>query len=105
MPTMLPRRAGPERRLSWPETVRFFCLIARVRWLDRRLHATYRQVDRLGFDVAGAQLLDVAYRWLVVHQRIGALLGLPEPSHVAQVRAMLLKPEDQAETTGGLTRF
>jgi hypothetical protein len=105
MPTILPRRTGPERRLSWAETIWFFCLIARVRWLDRRLHAACRDLDRLGLDVAGAQLLDIAYRWLAVHQRIGALLGLPEPSHVARVRAMLLKPEDQAETASGLTRF
>ena len=94
MPTALPFRLPPVRRLSLPETARFLVLIVRARWLDRRLHAVHRQVDRLGLDAAGDELLRLARRWLDVHQQIGAMLGIPEPPHVAQVRATLcLQPE------------
>lgn len=89
MPTALPSRPPPARRLSLLETVRFFGLLARVRWLDSRLHAAHRRVDRLGLDAAGAELLRLARRWLDIHRQIGALLGIPEPPHVAQVRATL----------------
>lgn len=89
MPTALPIRPAPQRRLAPLETIRFLGLIVRVRWLDRRLHAAHRRVDRLGLDVAGDELLRLARYWLDTHQQIGALLGIPEPPHVAQVRATL----------------
>lgn len=89
MPTLLPTRPAPERRLSPLETIRFLGLIVRVRWLDRRLHAAHRRVDRLGLDAAGDELLRLAQRWLATHQQIGILLGVPERPHVAQVRATL----------------
>ncbi len=86
MPTALPYRAPQVRRLSWRETVRFLALVARVRWLDWRLHAASRHD---GSDEAGDRLLALAQRWLAIHAAIGALLGIPEPSHVARVRATL----------------
>ncbi|MGT2482151.1 hypothetical protein ACU4GR_32510 (plasmid) [Methylobacterium oryzae CBMB20] len=43
-----------------------------------------------GLDASGDELLRLARRWLDTHQQIGVLLGIPEPLHVAQVRAALL---------------
>ena len=94
MPTALPFRLPRVRRLSLPETVRFLVLIVCVRWLDRRLHAAHRRVDRLGLDAAGDELLRLARRWLDIHQQIGALLGIPEPPHIEQVRTTLRRPSD-----------
>lgn len=86
MPVSLPYRAPQVRRLSWRETVRFLVLVARVRWLDWRLHAASRHD---GSDEAGDRLLALARRWLEIHAEIGALLGIPEPPHVAEVRTTL----------------
>lgn len=91
MPTALPARtvAPPARRLSWPDTVRFFYLLARSRWLLSRLNAAHERVARHGDDAA---LLRAARRWLACHEEIGRLLGLPLPLHVKQVRAALRIP-------------
>lgn len=97
MPTALPI---PERRLSWAETVRFLGLVARVRWLDRRLHTAHARVDRLGLDVGGDHLLRLARRWLACHEAIGGLLGMPEPPHVAQVRIALGRPSQSGDSPG-----
>ena len=94
MPTALPFRLPPVRRLTLPETVRFLVLIVRVRWLDRRLHAAHRRVDCLGLDAAGDELLRLARRWLDLHQQIGAMLGISELPHVAIVRATLQPPDE-----------
>ena len=77
------------RRLTWPQTLQFFALLARVRWLDRRMYASHRLVDRLGEDVAGDELLKLAHRWLATHEAIGDLIGCPEPP---QVRVILKIP-------------
>lgn len=92
MPTALPTRPAPERRLSWPQTIRFLGLVARLRWLDRRLHAAHRRVDRLGPDLAGDELLRLTRRWLAAHGAVAALLGRPEPPQVSQVRIALRIP-------------
>lgn len=76
-------------RLSWSQTVQFRTLLLRVRWLNRRLQAAQRRVDRYGFDSAGFELALTLQRWLACHEAIGVLLGCPEPPHVAQVRATL----------------
>ncbi len=97
MPTLLPIREPQARALSWPETVRFFVLLARVRWLDWRLHAAGRRTRRDSSDKAGDRLLALARRWLAVHAVIGALLGIPEPPHVAIVRVTLQPPKRPRE--------
>lgn len=81
------------RRLSWGQTIQFLTLVARVRWLDHRLRAAHRRVDRLGLDAAGPQLLRLAQRWLAIHEAISDLIGSPDPLHVNQVRAALRRPE------------
>lgn len=86
MPTALPFRPAPVRRLSWPKTIRFLGLVARLRWLNVHLHAAHRRSIRLGTDAASDRLLQLAHRWLVTHEAMAALLGIPEPSQVAQVR-------------------
>lgn len=92
MPTALPFRPVRVRRLSWPETIRFLRLVAHLRWLDRRLHAAHARVDRLGLDMGGAALLRLAHRWLATHEAVAALLGIPEPPQVTQVRIALRRP-------------
>jgi hypothetical protein len=67
-------------------------LLVRLRWLNRRLKAANGRVDCYGFDTAGTELALTMQRWLTCHEAISALLGCPEPPHVAQVRAMLHKP-------------
>ena len=89
MPTALPTTPRPVRWLSWPDTVRFFYLLARARWLLSRLNAAHERVARLGDDTAGDALLLAARRWLACHEEIGRLLELPPPLHVTQVRAAL----------------
>ena len=98
MPTVLPARSGTVaayQQLSWLNTVRVIILLAQVRWLNRRLEAARRRVDRYGLEVAGPDLVLTATRWLAVHETIGDLLGCPEPPHVAQVRATLQMPASQ----------
>lgn len=90
MPTLLPSRPAPVRRLSWPETIRFLTLVARVRWLDMRAHAL---VDR-GAGFSDDRLLHLMRKWLALHEAIGALLpGIPEPEHVGEVRTILTPKE------------
>lgn len=89
MPTALPSSPRPARRLSWGETVRFFVLLARTRWLLWQLNAAHERVIRLGEDAAGDALLHAARRWLDCHEEIAGLLGLPAPTRVEQVRAVL----------------
>ena len=92
MPTALPSRieaATAVRRLSWGDTARFLILMARLRWLNLRLEAARRRVNRLGLDAAGLGLLLTARRWLATHEAIAGLLRIPEPPHVRQVRATL----------------
>ena len=92
MPTALPTRtetATAAQRLSWPDTARFLILLARVRWLNRRLEAAHRRVKRYGLDVAGLDLVITARRWLDTHEAIADLLGLPESLEAAKVRATL----------------
>ncbi|WP_267359790.1 hypothetical protein [Methylobacterium sp. GC_Met_3] len=72
--------------MSWPETVRFLLLIARVRLLDLRLHV----IVSLGYGFGDDQLLRLMRRWLALHEAIGVLLpGMPEPEHVREVRAII----------------
>ena len=86
MPTQLPTRPMVEPRLSLPETARFLILVARVRLLDVQMHRIVRQ----GSGFSDDRLLRLMRRWLVTHERIGALLpGIPEPEHVREVRAIL----------------
>ena len=97
MPTVLPDRpkaAAAAQRLSWPDTVRLLILLARVRWLNRRLDTARRQVAHHGLDVAGPDLVIVARRWLMMHEAIATLLRIPEPPEVAKVRATL-RPLDE----------
>lgn len=92
LPTASPAPHRPVRHLTLRETVRFFVLLAWSRWLLRRLKAAHERVRRLGDDAAGDELLSAAYRWLDCHEKIGAMLGLPAPPQVAQVRAAIEKP-------------
>lgn len=92
MPTILRKRpeiAVAAQRLSWRDTVRFVILLAQVRWLNRRLEAARCRVEHYGFDIAGPDLVIAARRWLDLHEAIAHLLGIPEPSHVAQVRVTI----------------
>jgi hypothetical protein len=92
MPVSLPTRSPRAQRLSLPETIRFFVLLARSRWLLRRLNAAHERVSRLGDDAVGDALLLAARSWLACHEEIEPLLGLPPPPPVAQVRAVLRRP-------------
>ena len=95
MPTALPKRpeiAVAAQRLSWRDTIRFVILLARVRWLNRRLEAAHRRVECHGLDIAEPDLVIAARRWLDLHEAIARLLGIPEPLHVAQVRATIGPP-------------
>lgn len=94
MPTALPTSPRPARRLSWGETARFFFLLARFRWLLRRMNAAHEWVARVGEDVAGDALLQAARRWLACHEESAGLLELPPPPQVAQVRAILRVQQD-----------
>ncbi len=71
-------------------------LIARVRWLYRRMMAADRRVHRLGMDRAGLELLAIARRWLRCHEKIAALLRQPVPPELRQVRAALRPPRKLA---------
>lgn len=103
MPTLLPARESQARTLSWPETVRFFVLLARVRWLDWRLHAAGRRTRTDSSDKAGDRLLTLARRWLALHARISALLGIPEPPHVQIARVTLQPPPRRRVDSSTLT--
>ena len=86
MPTILPPRMHP---LPWSKAARLVFLAARIRWLDMRSHAL---VNR-GAGFADDRLLRLMSKWLACHEAIAALLpGLPEPKHVAEVRAILRGP-------------
>ena len=100
MPTTIRTRslnAVAVERLSWPDTARFMVLLLRVRRLNRGLKAANRRVGRYGFDSAGAELALTMQRWLACHEAISALLGRPEPPHVAQVRETLRGPKAGGE--------
>ena len=84
--------AAAVERLSWLDTARFKLLLLRVRRLNRRMEAANQRVDRYGFDIAGTELALTMQRWLACHEAIGALLGVPEPPHVTQVRVTLQRP-------------
>lgn len=94
MPTTLPTAAlaRPVPRLTEWQTARFFYLLARTRWLYWRMNAAHARATSLGPPEAGAAFLAAAHRWLDCHERIAALLDLPPPPHVAQVRAVLHVP-------------
>ncbi|GJE53338.1 hypothetical protein GOFOIKOB_6417 [Methylobacterium tardum] len=89
MPTTLPTLAQQIRRLSRPDFARLLILLARVRLLDLRLHV----VVSLGYGLADAGPLRLMRRWLTLHEAISALLGIPEPPHVAIVRVTLKAPQ------------
>ena len=77
MPTTLPAvtvtAPRPAPRLTARQTVRFFYLLARSRWLLRRLNAAHDRLDREGTDAASKALFAAAHRWLVA----GATLRQP----------------------------
>ena len=86
MPTGIPGDPWRDRRLSLPQTIRFFVLLAKIQILDARLHSLTRQ----GAGFADDRLLRVARKWLACHEAIGALLpGVLEPEYVAEMRAIL----------------
>lgn len=92
MPTTLPATPlapRPVPRLSAGQTIRFFYLLARSRWLLRRLNAAHDRIEHDESDAASKALFAAAHRWLNCHEEIGGLLGLPPPPHVAQMRAVL----------------
>ncbi len=91
MPTLLPIREPQARVLSWPETVRFFVLLARVRWLDWRLHAAGRRTRATAATrpVIGSWPSPGAGWRSTPHQH---LLDIPEPPHVQIARGMLQPP-------------
>ena len=86
MPTTLPAPSSTGHVLSWSDLVQFYVLIARARWLHRRLMAADRRLVRLGRDEDGFTLLLVARRWLQCHEAIAALLGRSVPLDVERVR-------------------
>ncbi|MGU3668427.1 hypothetical protein ACLBX9_29960 [Methylobacterium sp. A49B] len=97
MPTTLPDRTdivAAAQRLSWRDTAKFLILLARVHWLNRRLNAAHRGVERHGLDIAGPDLVIAARRWLDTHEAIAALLAIPEPPEAAKVRATLRPLDD-----------
>lgn len=86
MPTILPNHTARLRPLPWPTVARLVFLVAWIRWLDMRAHAL---VNR-GSGLADDRLLRLMRRWLACHETVAGLLpGLPEPKHVAEVRAIL----------------
>ena len=92
MPTALPissRLVAAVQRLSWLKTARLVGLLLRVRWLNRRLEAAHRRLERDGLDAASPALLLTVRRWMEAHEAMSALLGMPEPPQVEQVRAMM----------------
>lgn len=89
MPTTLPMRPTPAPTLTLGQAVRFFWLLGRARWLYRRLESAQRQMDQDGTDTAGDALLRAAECWLACHEEIGALLGVPAPPAVEEMRAVL----------------
>lgn len=90
MPVSLPSRSPRAPRLSLFDSALFLILVARARLLDLRLAALYRRAERRGCDPHGPTLLRFVRRWLAIHDQIGALLpGIPEPSHVHEVRMIL----------------
>lgn len=92
MPTILSARseaADAVRRLSLVKTIRFVILTLRVRRLNRQMAAAYLRCERESLDAAGPDLVWAVDRWAACHQAIASLLGIPEPPHVAQVRARL----------------
>lgn len=92
MPTTLPAASPAPRpvpRLSLCQTVRFFYLLARSRWLLRRLNAAHDRIEHDKSDAASQALFAAAHRWLDCHEEIGGLLGRQPPPHVAQMRAVL----------------
>ena len=92
MPTTLPAASPAPRpipRLSLRQTVRFFYLLARSRWLLRRLNAAHDRIEHDKGDAASKALFAAARCWLDCHEEIGGLLGLPPPPHVEQMRAVL----------------
>ena len=86
--------AAAVERLSWADTARFMILLQRVRWLNWRIKAANRRVDRDGFDVGGTKLALMVLRWLACHEAISALLDCPEPLSVTIVRATLQPPNE-----------
>ena len=85
MPTALPIRPAPARRLSWHAVARLRILVARLRVLNLRLHVRVWRSHGL----ADYRLLRLMRRWLACHEAIGALLMTEEPEAVAQVRAAI----------------
>ncbi|MCJ2124779.1 hypothetical protein [Methylobacterium sp. J-077] len=87
MPTLLPNHPARLRVLPWPTVGRLVFLVARIRWLDMRAHAL---VGR-GAGLADDRLLRLMRKWLACHEAVAGLLpGIPEPKHVAEVRAILM---------------
>lgn len=85
MPTALP----PARIVPWPNLVRVACLWVRIAGLNARmtwLPATHRQQ------------LASAVRWLAYCEEMFRLLDMPEPEHVAEMRAMFMRPLPDGST-------
>lgn len=97
----LPIRPARDRHLSWPQVARLVILVARVCVLDWRVNAL---ADR-GADFHDARLLHLSRRWLAAYEAIGALLPeMAEPKHVAQVRAILARPDQSTSTIDCIRR-
>lgn len=97
MPTEIPSpRPGRAHRKGRPlnrvQAVHFYWLFLNAVILDVRLHRAERRAAIYGLDHAGPGLLRASRRWVACHEAIAALLEIPEPDVVAQVRARLQMP-------------
>ncbi len=66
--------------------MRFFYLLARSRWLLRRLNAAHARLDREETDTASRTLFVGGAPLARLSREIGGMLGLRPPPHVVQMR-------------------
>jgi hypothetical protein len=73
---------------------RFLFLLWRCHRLTDRLLAAFQRGREGPYGSAeDVRLLHVARRWLACHEAPAAMLGVPEPAQVRQVRIALRLPE------------
>lgn len=88
MPTPLPDVPRRSALLTPRQTVRLFWLVTCVRALARAMERASARLDGAGSVPADDRLLRLTRRWLARNAEISALLRIPEPPQVRQVRAI-----------------
>ncbi len=90
MPTPLAPHSG--RRLPWRRAGAVLALLARARLARWQMDRASGRLARHGRAADGDALTSSARRWLDAQARLAALFGVPEPSSVAEVRAIVEGP-------------